>query len=191
MTDFWPALVLVFASEMGDKSQIVSFGFGTQQRLSIVLPAIFLGIALMLGISALIGQAAGALIPYFWMHLLSGLLFFIFGYLSFRGQQEDIHKPVGTRFGAFVAIFLTFLISELGDKTIFATMTLASHSNNFLAVWLGSTLGMFAADLLAIGAANILGKALPARTTRICSAIVFVAAGIWTVFEALTVNGSI
>lgn len=183
MTDFWAALVLVFASEMGDKSQVVSFGFGTQQRLIVVLPAIFLGIALMLGISALIGQAAGALIPYFWLHLLSGLLFFVFGYLSFRGQHEEIHKPVGINLGAFVSIFLTFVISELGDKTIFATMTLASHSRNLLGVWLGSTLGMFAADLLAIVVANILGKTLPARVTRIGSAVIFVLAGIWTIAE--------
>jgi putative Ca2+/H+ antiporter (TMEM165/GDT1 family) len=191
MTDFWPALILVFASEMGDKSQIVSFGFGTQQRLIVVLPAIFLGIALMLGVSALIGQTAGAFIPSFWMHLLSGLLFFVFAYLSFRGQHEDIHKPVGTNFGAFITVFLTFVISELGDKTIFATMTLASHSKNFLAVWFGSTLGMFGADLLAIAAANLLGKALPAKGTRIASGIVFVVAGIWTVAEVFAGKGSL
>jgi putative Ca2+/H+ antiporter (TMEM165/GDT1 family) len=188
MTDFWPAFVLVFASEMGDKSQIVSFGFGTQQRLIVVLPAIFLGIAVMLGLATLVGEAAGALIPYFWMHLLSGLLFFIFGYLSFRGQHEEVHKSVGTKFGAFVAVFLTFVISELGDKTIFATMTLASHTTNFLAVWLGGTLGMFAADVIAIGAANILGKALPPGVTRIGSAIVFFIAGIWTIAEAFNVK---
>ncbi|HEY9773991.1 MAG TPA: TMEM165/GDT1 family protein [Planktothrix sp.] len=184
ITDFLTALVLVFASEMGDKSQIVTFGFGTQHRLIVVLPAIFLGIAVMLGASALIGEAAGSLIPYFWMHILSGVLFFVFAYLSFIGEHEDEHKEVGTKFGAFVAIFLTFVISELGDKTIFATMTLASHSKNFLAVWLGATLGMFAADVLAIVVANLLGKALPPKATRIASAIVFVLAGVATFYEA-------
>jgi putative Ca2+/H+ antiporter (TMEM165/GDT1 family) len=186
MRDFLTALIVVFASEMGDKSQIVSFGFGTQQKLIVVLPAIFLSTLLMLLIAALIGQAAGALIPHFWMNLIAGLLFFVFAYLSFVGQHEDEHEPVGTKFGAFVAIFLTFTISELGDKTVFATMTLASHSKNFLGVWLGSTLGMFLADLLAILAAAMLGKALPPKATRIGSAIVFVVAGAWTLFEAFT-----
>jgi Ca2+/H+ antiporter, TMEM165/GDT1 family len=185
MTDFWPALVLVFASEMGDKSQIVSFGFGTQQRLIVVLPAIFLGIALMLGVAALVGHVAAEFIPFFWMQMLSGLLFFIFGYLSFRGQHEETHAPVGTKFGAFVAIFLTFVISELGDKPIFATMTIAGHSQNVWAVWAGSTVGMFLADLIAILLASIVGKALPAKATRIGSGVVFIIAGIWAIVEGL------
>jgi Ca2+/H+ antiporter, TMEM165/GDT1 family len=186
MKEFWTAFILVFASEMGDKSQIVSFGFGTQQRLIIVLPAIFLGIAMMLGISALIGEVAGTLVPRFWMQVISAALFVLFAILSFRGQHEDVHKPVGTKFGAFFAILFTFIISELGDKTIFATMTLAGHSRNFYAVWIGGTLGMFAADVLAILVANLLGKALPAKATRIGSGIVFLFAGVWALWGAFS-----
>jgi putative Ca2+/H+ antiporter (TMEM165/GDT1 family) len=185
MNDFWTAFILIFASEMGDKSQIVSFGFGTQHRLIVVLPAIFLGIAVMLGISALLGQVAAALIPIFWMQIISALLFFVFAIMSFRGQHEDIHEPVGTKFGAFFAILFTFVVSELGDKTVFATMTLAGHSRNFLAVWIGGTLGMFAADVLAIVAANLLGRALPAKATRIGSGIVFLVAGVWALLGAI------
>ena len=170
---------------MGDKSQIVSFGFGTQHKLIVVLPAIFIGIALMMLISSVIGQAAGHLLPYFWLHLLAGVLFFAFGILTLMGQHEEEHAAVGTKFGAFVGILLTFIISELGDKTIFATMTLASHTSNMLSVWIGSTLGMFAADVLAIVVGTVLGKTLPPKATRIGSALVFFAAGIWTLFETL------
>lgn len=184
--DFWTALVVVFASEMGDKSQIVCFGFGTQQRLIVLLPAIFLATAFMLGVAAVIGHAAGALIPRFWMQILSALLFFVFGYLSFRGQSENEEEsPLCTRDGAFVAIFTTFIVSELGDKTIFATMTLAGHSGSLLGVWAAGTLGMFAADVLAILVANRLGKALPAKATRIGSGIVFIAVGAWTLVDIL------
>lgn len=185
MHDFWTAFLLVFASEMGDKSQVVSFSFGTRHSLIIVLPAIFLGIAMMLLCSALIGHVVGHWLPYFWLNILAGALFLIFGYLSLIGQHEDIHKPVGTKFGAFITVLLTFVISELGDKTIFATMTLASQSKNFWGIWAGSTLGMFTADLLAIAVGTMLGRALPARATAIGSAMVFFAAGAWTIFQAL------
>lgn len=96
-------------SEMGDKSQIVSFGFGTQYKLAVVLPAILIGIALMMGFSALMGQVAGHLIPYFWMQILSAILFFVFAYMSLFGKAESEQAESNTKYGAFLGTLSSLL----------------------------------------------------------------------------------
>ena len=73
---------------------------------------------------------------------------------------------------------------ELGDKTMLATITLATKEGLF-GVWLGSTVGMVAADALAIGVGALLGKRLPERTIRIGASILFVVFGIILIVEGL------
>jgi Ca2+/H+ antiporter, TMEM165/GDT1 family len=51
---------------------------------------------------------------------------------------------------AVLAVGVAFFIAELGDKTMLATITLAT-SEGWLDTWIGSTLGMVLADALAIG----------------------------------------
>ena len=45
---------------------------------------------------------------------------------------------------------MAFFLAELGDKTMLATITLATQEGWF-GTWVGSTVGMVAADALAIG----------------------------------------
>ena len=61
----------------------------------------------------------------------------------------------------FFAVAIAFFLAELGDKTMLATVTLATN-NGWFGTWIGSTVGMVAADALAIGVGAMLGKHLPA-----------------------------
>lgn len=188
MQAFWTAFALVFVSEMGDKSQIVSFGFGAREKLWLVLPAIFLGIALMMFVAALLGDAVGRLLPTYWLQLGSGVLFVAFGVLSLRAHAEEELEEGDSRqqkIAAFFAILVSFVISELGDKTIFATIAVAGGAHALLPVWIGSTLGMFAADVLAVVAGRIAGRSLPANAIRLGSSAIFFAVGGWVLLETL------
>jgi hypothetical protein len=68
-----------------------------------------------------------------------------------------------------------FFLAELGDKTMLATVTLATHEDA-LGTWLGSTAGMVAADAIAIDVGKVLGTRLPDRAhpdrgcCRVCRA---------------------
>ena len=62
-------------------------------------------------------------------------------------------------------------------------ITLAT-TNGLWGTWLGSTLGMVAADALAIGVGALLGTRLPERVIRIGAAVLFLAFGL-----LLTVDG--
>ena len=54
-----------------------------------------------------------------------------------------------------------------------------------LGVWMGSTLGMVAADAVAIVAGRVFGKRLPDRAIRIGAAAIFFGFGLWALAGAL------
>ena len=64
-----------------------------------------------------------------------------------------------------MAVAVAFFLAELGDKTMLATVTLATREDIF-GTWLGSTLGMVAADALAILVGQQLGRRLPEKVIR-------------------------
>jgi len=64
-----------------------------------------------------------------------------------------------------------------------ATITLATREGLF-GTWLGSTLGMVAADALAIGVGRLLGDRLPERAIRIGAATTFFVFGAVLLLEA-------
>ncbi len=61
---------------------------------------------------------------------------------------------------------MAFFLAELGDKTMLATITLATREG-WLGTWIGSTVGMVAADALAIVVGAMLGKKLPEKVDHL------------------------
>ena len=82
-----------------------------------------------------------------------------------------------------LAVGGVFFLAELGDKTMLATITLATDHGLF-GTWLGSTLGMVAADGLAIVVGRQLGARLPDRAIKIAAAIAFFVFGALLLIEA-------
>jgi putative Ca2+/H+ antiporter (TMEM165/GDT1 family) len=78
-----------------------------------------------------------------------------------------------------------FFLAELGDKTMLATVTLATHEEA-LGTWLGSTAGMVVADAIAIGVGKVLGQRLPERAIRIGAAVAFVVFGVILIWQGIT-----
>lgn len=185
MTGFWISLLFVALAEMGDKTQLVALAFASRYRATTVLAAVFVAtLAIHLG-SVFLGEAAGMALPLFWINLLAGLSFLAFGVWTLRGDTlDDDETGKERRFGPFLTVGITFFLAELGDKTMLTTITIASQQQSFIGVWLGSTLGMVAADGLAIIVGKVMGKNIPERAVKIIAAVVFFAAGTWTLVAA-------
>ncbi len=69
-----------------------------------------------------------------------------------------------------------------------ATITLAAD-NDWVGVWIGSTLGMVAADALAILVGAIAGKHLPERLIQIVAAALFLLFGVFMLLENIFPGG--
>jgi Ca2+/H+ antiporter, TMEM165/GDT1 family len=76
-----------------------------------------------------------------------------------------------------------FLLAELGDKTMLATVTLATQ-HQWFGVWVGSTVGMVIADAIAIAVGHQLAVRLPERVIRYSAASLFALGGLWLLVSA-------
>ena len=185
LTAFFLALGLVFAAEMGDKTQLVALAFATRYKTSIVLTGVFVATILVHLLSVFIGEAAGLFIPLLWIKIAAGVAFVIFGLWTLRGDKlDDEDKVEESRWGPLLTVGITFFVAELGDKTMLMTVTIASQQQSFVGVWLGSTVGMVLADGIAIIVGKVIGKNLPEKAVKYGAAIVFFLSGIYILYEA-------
>lgn len=185
MTAFWVSFFFVFVAEMGDKTQLVALAFATRYSVKIVLAGVFGATLLIHLLSVFLGEAASWALPIFWIQLLAGLSFIVFGLWTLREDKfEEDDKKGKPRFGPLMTVAVTFFLAELGDKTMLATITIASQYQSFIGVWLGSTLGMVIADGLAIIVGRVMGKRLPERAIKYGAAAVFILSGLFTLAGA-------
>ncbi|MBB4962036.1 TMEM165/GDT1 family protein [Micromonospora polyrhachis] len=191
MDGFFVALAVsfgvIFVAELGDKSQLMALTFATRFKPVPVLIGITVATAVVHLASVAIGVGLGAVLPTGWISLVAGLAFLAFGAWTLRGDvltDEEKRKADRTDRSAIVLVSVAFFLAELGDKTMLATITLATQYGWF-GTWLGSTIGMVVADALAILVGRMLGKRLPEKTIKYGAAILFAICGVWLIVEAL------
>ncbi len=181
------SFVVIFVAELGDKSQLMALTFATRFRPWPVLIGITVATAVVHAVSVGVGFGLGAALPTDWISLVAGLAFLAFGAWTLRGDaltEDEKAMAARTKRSAVVAVTIAFFLAELGDKTMLATITLAT-SHGWFGTWLGSTLGMVAADALAIAVGRLLGRHLPERTVKVGAAALFFAFGGWLIVEAV------
>lgn len=182
MSAFFVSTALIFAAELGDKSQLVALWFATKYRWWVVLLGVTVATLIVHLGSVAIGLAFEELLPERVLLVIVGLSFFLFAAWSIRGDKLDDDEQVERKaligLGALGIVTVSFFVSELGDKTQLATVSLAGRESSAAGVWLGSTLGMVAADALAIAVGITAGKRLPQRAISLVSAGLFVAFGV-------------
>lgn len=179
---------VIFVAEMGDKSQLMALAFATRFRTVPVLIAITGATAVVHLASVAIGGAVGAALPTTAIGIVSGLAFLFFGAWTLRGDELTSEDEERTHLPArhvIMSVGTVFFLSELGDKTMLATVTLATDDNLF-GTWAGSTLGMVIADGIAIWVGKKLGERLPEKAIRIGASVAFFAFGAWILVDALS-----
>jgi len=181
------SFAVIFVAELGDKSQLMALTFATRFKPWPVLIAITAATALVHLASVGIGYGLGAALPTDWISLVAGIAFLIFGAWTLRGdalsdaEKGKVEMATGS---AILAVGSAFFLAELGDKTMLATITLATQ-HGWLGTWVGSTIGMVAADALAILIGRLLGRHLPEKVIKYGAAALFAIFGIWLIVEAI------
>ena len=187
LTAFLVSFGVIFVAELGDKSQLMALAFATRYPVVPVLIGITGATALVHAVSVLIGAALGAAIPTRPITIVAAIAFIAFGLWTLRGDrltEADEERAARPARNTVLAVGGVFFLAELGDKTMLATITLATD-HGLLGTWLGSTLGMVAADGLAIIVGRQLGTRLPERAIKIAAATAFFLFGALLLIEAL------
>ncbi|NEW38307.1 TMEM165/GDT1 family protein [Nocardia cyriacigeorgica] len=180
---------IVFLAELGDKSQLMALTFALRYRWWVVLGGIATATAAVHVISVAVGHFLGAALPTTAIALVAALTFLAVGIWTLREHvdPDDEEAPKVSRLATaapFFVVLSAFLLAELGDRTMFATAALATDYD-WAGVWLGSTIGMVAADALAIAVGILVGKHLPERAIGIGSGLLFL------FFGSLTLTGTV
>lgn len=194
MTGFGSALLIsfgaIFVAELGDKSQLMAMAFAARFKPLPILLGITVATAIVHAMSVVIGVVLGAALPTRAITIVTGIAFLGFAAWTVRGDQlsegdeEKVEQAKESGTSPIVAASVAFGLSELGDKTMLATITLATQHGP-VGTWLGSTLGMVAADALAIAVGAWLGSRLPERFIRIGAAVLFVLFGVYLIVEGV------
>lgn len=180
------SFAVIFIAELGDKSQLMAMTFALRYRWWVVIGGITAATGLVHLLSVGVGHAVGTALPTELIGLVAGVAFLGFGAWTLRGDSlsdSEAGKAARVTGSAFLAVTVAFMLAELGDKTMLATVTLAADEN-WVGVWIGSTVGMVAADALAILLGAYLGRHLPERAVRIGAGVLFVVSGTWMVGDA-------
>lgn len=189
MEAFLISTAVIFVAELGDKSQLMAMTFAARYRARDVL----LGITVATAVVHLASVAIG-----FWIGdafadhqgaiaIVAGIAFLGFALWTLRGDEltdEEADKARRSTGAAILAVGVAFFLAELGDKTMLATITLATHEG-WLGTWIGSTLGMVAADALAIVVGAVLGRRLPEKAIQYGAAAAFAIFGVLLVLEGV------
>ena len=187
------AAVAVFIAEFGDKSQLLTLAFATRYPALPVIAGLVLGSTVIVGLSVVVGAAVGAVLPAGFVALVAGIAFIGVGLWTLRGDDDHDDAEVeaeaaktGRRagIGLVLTVATTFILGELGDKTMLVVFGLAA-SQGALATWIGAVVGEVGANLLAVALGRTMGNRLDPRTVRLVSAGLFLFGGVLVLATAI------
>ncbi len=182
MEAFLLSTAVIFVAELGDKSQLMAMTFAARYRARDVLLGITVATAVVHLASVALGAAIGSSLADYQslISIVGGVAFLAFALWTLRGDEltdtEAAKASNRHHRGAVLAVAAAFFLAELGDKTMLATITLATREGWF-GTWIGSTVGMVAADALAIVVGAVLGGRLPEKAIRYGAAAAFAVFG--------------
>lgn len=174
---------VVFVAELGDKSQLIAMTYALRHRWWLVLSGVGIAALLVHGLSVTIGYFLGLTLPERLIAFAAAIAFLFFAVWTWReGQDDDAGTSVAEPRFVLGAIISSYVLAELGDKTMLATVALASD-HQWAGVWVGATVGMVLADGLAIAVGAALHRRLPERFLHTMASVLFLLFGVWLLFN--------
>ncbi len=179
------SFLLVAASEMGDKTQLLALTLaGRYRRPWLVMGGILVATLANHTLAAGVGAWVSAHVPPRIMAAVLAATFVAFGLWTLVPDTlDDEARPA--RFGPFLTTAVLFFLAEMADKTQLATVALAAEFHSVGFVTLGTTLGMLASDGLAVFLGDRLAARVPMKVLRGIAAALFFAFGAASVWVAI------
>ncbi|HEY6010428.1 MAG TPA: TMEM165/GDT1 family protein [Nitrospirota bacterium] len=184
MTAFLTSLAIVVLAEMGDKTQLLAMAFASRFRWQTVMWGVFAATLANHFFAVVVGNYLTSIIPLTTIKIAASVSFIIFGLWTIRGDKLE-GEDEKYRFSPFWTVAVAFFFAEMGDKTQLATVALAADFKSVVPVWAGTTTGMLIADAVGIVVGIVLHKTIPEKQIKWFAAMVFIAFGIWGLYNTL------
>ncbi len=191
---FVVSFLLIFVSELGDKTQLLVLSFSSKLKTKTILLGVGLGSLLSHGIAIIFGSFLGNienLTFQYVLKIITYLSFILFGIITLlksnnkdENSENKKNKNLKNNFSYIFFIALTIAIGELGDKTFLASIGLGvEYSLYKISLILGAIAGMIVSDLIAIIFGKTLSHKIPDNIMQKLSAILFLIFGFLGIFN--------
>lgn len=184
------SFLMIFLSELGDKTQLLVLSFTSKHKASTILLGIALGSFLSHGVAILFGSVLGNLENnniHNILELITYSSFILLGIITLLSKDDNtdstqnktlLKKLTKLPINYSLIIGTVIAIGEFGDKTFLASIGLGvKYSSYKLLLIFGAVLGMVVSDFLAIFLGKFLNNKISEKTMKKISGILFLIFG--------------
>lgn len=158
-------------------------------KLRDIISGTAVAILVLNGLAVLAGGLVSEFIPDWLIKTIAALAFLYFAASTIAGDDDDEEEGSGKSKIKFapLAVFCTFFIAELGDKTQLTAITFGANEgmSAALVVWIGCSLGLFAADILGMLVGYLLKSKTPDGLLNTLAFAIFSIFGVYTLYQGL------
>lgn len=186
---FLKIMLTEFIAEMGDKTQLMLVAMTSKFKLRDIILGTAVAVLVLNGIAVLAGGLVSQFIPDWLIKLVAAIAFLYFAITSLGADDDEEEEAGKSRFEfAPLAVFCTFFVAELGDKTQLTAITFGANEglSNGLIVWLACSLGLFAADIIGMLIGYLLKSKTPDGFLNTLAFVIFSIFGILTLRQGLS-----
>ena len=178
-----------FIAEMGDKTQLMLIALTSKYKLRDIISGTAVAILVLNGLAVLAGGLVSEFIPDWLIKTIAALAFLYFAASTIAWDDDDEEEGSGKSKIKFapLAVFCTFFIAELGDKTQLTAITFGANEgmSAALVVWIGCSPGLFAADILGMLVGYLLKSKTPDGLLNTLAFAIFSIFGVYTLYQGL------
>ena len=186
---FFKVFFTEFIAEMGDKTQLMLIALTSKYKLRDIILGTAAAILVLNGLAVLAGGLVSEFIPGWLIKTVAALAFLYFAASTIAGDDDEEEEEGGNskiKFAPF-AVFCTFFVAELGDKTQLTAITFGANEGMEAAivVWIACSLGLFAADILGMLVGYLLKSKTPEGLLNTLAFVIFSVFGVYTLYQGL------
>ena len=178
-----------FIAEMGDKTQLMLIALTSKYKLKDIIMGTAAAILVLNGLAVLAGGLVSEFIPEWLIKIVAAFAFLYFAASTLAGDEDEEEEEGGKSKIKFapLAVFCTFFVAELGDKTQLTAITFGANEGMGAAfiVWIGCSLGLFLADILGMLVGYLLKSKTPDGLLNTLAFAIFSIFGVYTLYQGL------
>lgn len=191
---FLKILFTEFIAEMGDKTQLMLVAMTSRYKVRDIVLGTAAAVLVLNGLAVLAGGLVSEFVPDWLIKLIAGAAFLFFALTSLKKDDDEEEAEGKGKFKvAAIAVFCTFFVAELGDKTQLTAITFGANEGmeKAIIVWLACSIGLFAADMAGMAVGLLVKNKMPTGFLNVLAYVIFAIFGVLTLktgFELL-LNG--